>query len=323
MWGRWGNVKKKYSKAKTMLTYRELKEEHGNIADRFAYIDFMLRFTGVVKRADIGDMFNLSDAAASKVLARYGEVCEHNIEYNRSVRANAIVRESFKPLIDFDAETALGMLAHGFNKNKLSQPVKTSIPFEKIGRLPNKLSVDFIAKITRAITGKYAISCEYRSENSNNHERRTIIPLAIMHDGVNWMFRGYHREADGSVFFKNFHFSRAKEVDELFEVNEYKAKSYETLQSDKEWNLILPLQLRIHPDRDATLQQRIRTDFGMTEGQDELTTSVRCAFMWIIEKEWFIDVRSAEEKKASTNQRFYKFELINSEMLKLLKETNV
>ena len=94
-------------------------------------------------------------------------------------------------------------------------------------------------------------------------------------------------------------------------------KSYETLQSDKEWNLILPLQLRIHPDRDATLQQRIRTDFGMTEGQDELTTSVRCAFMRIIEKEWFIDVRSAEEKKASTNQRFYKFELINSNSIEL------
>ncbi|MBF4360283.1 transcriptional regulator, partial [Vibrio anguillarum] len=128
-----------------------------------------------------------SDAAASKVLADYSSVCEKNIEYNRSVRANAIVRDTYEPLIDFDAETALGMLAHGFNKNKLSQPTKTTIPFEKIGRVPNRLSTKFIARITRAINGKYAISCKYRSENSGNHDRRTIIPLAMMHEGVNWM----------------------------------------------------------------------------------------------------------------------------------------
>ncbi|MBF4427998.1 transcriptional regulator, partial [Vibrio anguillarum] len=86
-----------------MLTYKELKEKHTNNADRLAYIDFMLRFTGIVKRSDIGEMFNLSDAAASKVLADYSSVCEKNIEYNRSVRANAIVRDTYEPLIDFDA----------------------------------------------------------------------------------------------------------------------------------------------------------------------------------------------------------------------------
>ncbi|MBF4286112.1 transcriptional regulator, partial [Vibrio anguillarum] len=90
-------------------------------------------------------------------------------------------------------------LAHGFNKNKLSQPTKTTIPFEKIGRVPNRLSTKFIARITRAINGKYAISCKYRSENSGNHDRRTIIPLAMMHDGVNWMFRGYHRDDKSKV----------------------------------------------------------------------------------------------------------------------------
>lgn len=306
-----------------MLTYKELKEKHTNNADRLAYIDFMLRFTGIVKRSDIGEMFNLSDAAASKVLADYSSVCDKNIEYNRSVRANAIVRNTYEPLINLDAETALGMLANGFNKNKLSQPAKATIPFEKIGRVPNKLSTKFIARITRAINGKYAISCEYRSENSDNHDRRTIIPLAMMHDGVNWMFRGYHRDDESNVFFKNFHFSRAQEVIEHFDDKEYKALPHESLESDKEWNLVLPLQLRIHPDRDEDQKRRIRTDFGIPEGKDDLTTSVRCAFLWIMEKEWFIDSRNNEQKLDTKTSRFYKFELLNAEMLKLVKASNL
>ncbi len=306
-----------------MLTYKDLKEQYTNTADRLAYIDFMLRFTGIVKRSDIGEMFNLSDAAASKVLADYSNICKRNIVYNRSVRANAIVRDSYEPLIDFDAETALGMLANGFNKNKLSLPAKTIIPFEKIGKVTNNLSTNFIGKITRAIKGKYAISCEYRSENSDNHHRRTIIPLAMMHDGVNWMFRGYHRDDENKVFFKNFHFSRAFDVVEHFGEKTYKALSHETLDFDKEWNLILPLQLQLHTDRSESQKARIRTDFGIPENKNEMTTSVRCAFQWIIEKEWFIDSRNGDEKLEDKTPRFYKFKLLNAEMLKLLKSSNI
>ncbi|NOH73341.1 transcriptional regulator [Vibrio pectenicida] len=306
-----------------MYTYKELKEEHTNNADRLAYIDFMLRFTGIVKRSDIGGMFNLSDAAASKVLADYSRVWGSNIEYNRSLRANAIVRNNYNPVIELDAETSLGMLAHGFNKNKLHQVAKTTIPFEKIGRVSNELSVEFIASITRAINGKYAISCEYLSENSNNHSRRIIIPLAIMHDGVNWMFRGYHRDGNNKVFFKNFHFSRALDVVEHFEGREYKALPHETLESDKEWNLVLPLQLRIHPDRDESQKRRIRIDFGIPDNKDTLTTSVRCAFLWIMEREWFIDSKNDEENSDTKRSKFFQFELLNAEMLKLVKDSNL
>nr|MBF4338622.1 transcriptional regulator [Vibrio anguillarum] len=54
-----------------------------------------------------------------------------------------------------------------------------------------------------------------------------------------------------------------------------------------------------------------------------LTTSVRCAFLWIMEKEWFIDNRTDEEKSETKTSRFYKFELLNAEMLKLVKASNL
>ncbi|MDO6775122.1 WYL domain-containing protein [Shewanella sp. 3_MG-2023] len=303
-----------------MITFETLKNTYPKIADRLAFIDFMLRFTGVVKRSDISEIFNLSDAASSKIIAKYSELKPGNIEYNRTVRANAIVRGSFQSLLDLDSETALGMLANGFNKNKLSNPARTAIPFAKIGRVPNNLSADSVAMITRAINGGYAISCCYISENSENHDRREIVPLGIMHDGSQWMFRGYHRNDSRNIFYKNFHFSRVREIVECSQDNKYKAKPEETLEADKRWNLILPLQLKIHPDRTPEDADRIRNDFGIAETTDELTIEVRCAIMWIVEKQWFIEKKVNSDKK---NKQFFKFKLINAEMLKLIMETNL
>ena len=307
-----------------MYTYESLKNSHPKSADRLSFIDFMLQFTGIIRRADISDMFNLSDAASSKILSEYSELCPINIEYNRTVRANAIIRNSYQSLLEFDAETALGMLANGFNKNKLSSPVKTTIPFEKIGQITNNLETESIAKITRAINGKYAITCCYRSENSDNHDIRTIVPLAIMHDGTSWMFRGFHRDSPNGIKYKTFHFSRAKNVEEHFEGKLYKASSEETLDTDKEWNLILPLQLKIHKDRTEKEAVRIRTDFGIEEGSNDLTLSIRATFLWFIEKKWFIEKNiNKQDPQEKKNNRFYKFELINAEMIELVKDSNL
>jgi len=243
------------------------------------------------------------------------------MEYNRTLRANALKRESYTPLLDFDAETTLGMLANGFNKNKLSEPVKTIVPFEKIGKIPNQLSIECIAKITRAISCGHSIRCCYYSENSSNHDERTIVPLAIMYDGVNWMFRGYHRHDEKSVFFKNFHFSRAKNVVELFEDKNVKKQPTESLEQDKRWNLIVPLQLKLHNTLNDAQKNRVRTDFGMNQDTDEITISVRSAYLWILEKKWFID--RTPQNSDTDKQRFYKFKLINSDMIRLLEQQNL
>lgn len=49
-----------------MYSYKDLVEKDKNNADRLIFIDFMLRFTGTIKRVDITELFNLSDPAASK-----------------------------------------------------------------------------------------------------------------------------------------------------------------------------------------------------------------------------------------------------------------
>jgi hypothetical protein len=289
---------------------------NGAISERLAYVDFKLRFTGHVSRADLGETFGIAEAAASRVLKEYGEIKPNN----KTQKANTIIRENFSPLISIDGGTALGMLANGFNKNKLTN--NTVIPYEKIGSIPHQLNTSDVAMITRAIAGGYAITCKYFSENSANHGERILLPLAIMYDGTQWMYRGCDRVGTGSIEFKNFHFSRTTEIKEQFQAKEFKKLECEELINDKAWNLRLPLVLKLHESLDEKEQSKIRRDFGISEGSDELVTSERQALIWIVKKKWYIDDRSPERKVLDNNmkiKRFYKFELANKEMIETLQ----
>lgn len=310
-----------------MQNYLDIKnDENSSLAERLAYIDFKLQFTGFVKRSEIGEMFNVADAAASKALGEYSKRFKGNIEYDPSLKVNVISKKTFSSMLQFDAEVALGMLANGFNKNKLLSPSSNLIAYEKIDRIPNKLSVDCVAKITRAISGGYCIECKYISENSSNHGTRVIAPLAIMHDGTTWMFRGYYRDDPEKVFFKNFHFSRIRDVVELNESKEGAIKSHEALSEDKAWKLKIPLELSLHTTLDDKTKKQVRLDFGMSDDANEIMIPVSCSNLWILTRKWFIDDRSEEEKAKEEEDKtrkpkFYKFALLNRETVEYLKSS--
>ncbi|MGR5048844.1 WYL domain-containing protein [Photobacterium damselae] len=284
---------------------------------RLAYIDFKLYFTGRVTRSDLKDAFGIAEAAASRVLTEYSKRRPNN----KTQKTNTIIRDTFEPLIDIDGELALGMLANGFNSNKIFGV--TELSYEKIGKIPNQLNTSEVAMITRAIAGNYAISCKYLSENSTNHERRTLIPLAIMYDGTSWMFRAFDRSEPETNKFKNFHFARVRNVDEEHEIKESRQHDHEALTQDKLWNLRLPLILKLHPSLSEKDKRKVRTDFGMANDKEELIVTERAAFRWIVEKKWYIDARSNEMKLEDDNRgfnRFYKFELSNLEMVEQMEK---
>ncbi|MCG9607970.1 WYL domain-containing protein [Vibrio chagasii] len=305
-----------------MTTFEELVQKKGSQADRLAFIDFKLRYTGIIKRSDIGEMFNIGNAAASKAISDYSEERPHNFQYDTKTKLNTIKRESYKPLLNIDADTALGMLANGFNKNKLYSEPKTIITFDKIGKIPNQLDVECISRVARAIDGGYAITCgSYLSENSDNREARTLLPLAVIYDGNNWMFRAYDRTCTHKTYFKTFHFSRFKNIVEHFDKPEFKQKIEESLDKDLSWNTQIPLELELHPNLNDKEKSRARTDFGLEENTDRITIPTRHAFMWILERKWFIDKRTLEEINLEGQQEgtsvqpknkcFFKFRLTN------------
>lgn len=285
-----------------------------DFSDRLAFVDFKLRFTGFISRLDLKEAFGIAEAAASRVLTEYNEKKPHN----KTPKTNIIIRDTFSPLIDIDGETALGMLANGFNKNKLTKD--NLITYEKIGLIPNQLKIEEVAKITRAINGGYAITCKYLSHNSKNHQRRTLLPLAIMHDGTQWMFRAFYR---GENTFKIYNFSRATEVIEKYEDKEFKRQPKEELTQDEKWNLRLPLILKPHSDLGDEDRSEIKIDFGISNETNELVITVREPFLWLLKQKWYIDDRSKEIKKRDQENnisKYYKFEIVNKEMLDKLSK---
>ncbi len=294
----------------------ELINQDVVISERLAYVDFKLRFTGHISRADLKNTFGIAEAAASRVLTEYSK----KRGKNKTQKANTILRNDFEPLISINAEIALGMLANGFNGNKLYG--KTELAYEKIGTVSNYLEIEDVAKITRAIAGGYAINCNYMSENSKKHGVRTLVPHAIMYDGTSWMFRAYDRSEDKDNKFKNFNFRRALSVEEGYLDKDLRQREFETASSDKHWNLRVPMMLKLVDSLSDDKKKQIRVDFGMDPNANDLLMTERAAFRWILQKKWYIDARSETQKNEDKNaciNRFYKFELNNLDMIKQLE----
>lgn len=292
---------------------RMLHEDHST-AVRLAYIDFRLRFTGVVNRSDLRETFGLAEAAASKVLSVYKSRCPENMFYNRAVRANTILIESYRPLFSINAITALEMLASGFDKSRLiNSPV---LPFSRIGHISDLLDSENVAKITRAMNGGYAIKCNYLSGHRHTVSERTLLPVALMYDGRFWNFRAYDRnQVDENAGFKNFSFARAVMVEELFDAK-HQRLNHEELTFDHTWNNYIPLVLQLHENLSDEERSKIRRDFGMKDAQNELVVTQRESELWILFKQWFID--TSDVTLDLKNDRFYKFRLINKDTVDAL-----
>lgn len=292
------------------FTYDELIEKYNvQRAERFAYIDFVLRFLGGIKRSDLLKFFGIGDAAASKEISEYKKLRSSNVDYDRVLRKNVILRDTFRPLIDLDAETALGMLANGFNKNKLYD--RPMLPYQRIGATPHYLNTELVSMITRAINSKTAIKCNYVSGNSNNRGERTLLPTAFFYDGQSWMFRAFHRDSTtGKGHFKCFEFSRLLNVTEC--PNDA-ANFSETLPQDADWHLVAPLQLTLHPSLSPYKKATLIQEFGLDEDQHEFVITEKAVLVYYLKKHWKIDVNDSPNSEGS-----YNFHLKNGDTLKHL-----
>ncbi|MCG9727449.1 MULTISPECIES: WYL domain-containing protein [Vibrio] len=271
-----------------------------NIAERMAYIDFKLRFTGSINRSDLHHMFGLAEASASKMMARYSLLRERNMRYNPKLRFNEIIRDEFKPLLNLDAETALGMLANGFNRNKLYDTPE--LGYVRVGNISSNLKVTNVEKITRAIASGHAVECTYLSSSSENHGRRLLFPLNLLFDGRNWIFRAFQRNENGEGVFRNFNFSRACDVSEC--LNE-KRQTSEELSSDKEWTTQVPLMLVPHGRLSASKKETLIVDYGLED--EKLIITERAALHWFLFNLWSIDTRDEAEYQKELEQ--YEYEL--------------
>ncbi len=292
----------------TSLTFEKLIEECGNIqkAERLAYIDFMLTYIGAINRSDLKDFFGIAEAAASKIISEYKSLRPCNVEYNRVLRANSLLRNTFKPLLVIESEIALGMLANGFNKNKLTE--SRLINYKRVGNSVTKVSSADVSKVTRAIHGQYAIECVYASANSDNHETRTLFPSAIFNDGISWRFRAYDKnKTSNKSGYKCFNFSR---LDLVIEKTQNLPKVTESHAKDKDWHQVVPVHLSLHPNLNKNQKFALRKDFGLSDDKSDFIQTEKAALVYFLLETWKVDTSKEPCKQAAFN-----FYLENSDYL--------
>lgn len=292
------------------MDYLSFEMEHGvQKAERMAFIDFQLRFTGTIKRSDITEQFGVADSAASKEIAEYKSIAPGNVEYDRALRSNAII-DTYQPLLKISAEQGLGMLANGFNKNLLVE--RPIAPYQRVGVFPKQLNVELVTAVTRALSNSVGLSCKYLTANSENYGERLMFPTAIFYDGKTWMFRAYHREEE---IYKNFNFARILEASVLPQTQ---AKERETIEADADWNTKIPLLLRLHPSLSELDALVVRRDFGLESDKSEFTFFERVALVYYLIDNWNVDVSHKPSKK---NEAGFKFHFPMREILEHFPST--
>lgn len=286
------------------MEYLKFETERGvQKAERILFIDFKLRFTGTIKRNDITEQFGVMDAAASKEISEYKSLVSGNVDYDRKLRANAIMG-SYRPMFNISAEQGLGMLANGFNKNLLFE--KPMAPYHRVGVFPKQLDVDLVSKVTRALSYRVGLQCKYLTTNSDNFGNRLLFPTAIFYDGKTWMFRAFH---DESEMYKNFNFARLVEASVLTDSS---APEYATIEADGDWNTKIPLMLKLHPYLSKQEELVVRKDFGLNENENEFTFFEKASLVYYLIDNWNVDV---SKKPVKAESKGYKFQLSMPDML--------
>ncbi len=140
-----------------LTSFNDILKEDQTLAIRLAFIDFKVFYTGMLSRIDIMNEFDVSEITASRVISQYREFRRGNISYDNKSKRFELKKDTYEPLVKFNAKDALRMLSEGFDKNYLIRG-RGFIPYEPIGFIQPPLENSFVSIITRAIAAGKKLS---------------------------------------------------------------------------------------------------------------------------------------------------------------------
>jgi len=242
--------------------------------DRLAFIELRLRFIGDIRRQHLSERFGIQSAAATRDLTLYKELASENIEYDTREK-NYILAKHFTPLFAYPPERILAWLTQGFGDGEPSDWA-TGVT----NALPTRLTqpnLDVLAATTRAIHQRRPLKIVYQSLNGSSE--RTIIPFALLDNGLRWHVRGYDRKSNE---FRDFVITRIQDPQVL--VNQ-DVLAHERSNEDTQWTRIVELELVPHPDQPRP--EVTEMDYAMVNGV--LKVKLRAATAGYILRQWSVD----------------------------------
>lgn len=252
-----------------------LKDLSQTQRERLAYIEFRLYFLGDVGRADLKKRFGVAPAVATRDFALYKSLFADNITFD-NVSKTYVLGERFAPGFSHVEDRVLTALSEGFGDG-VSPVVGPLIPCE-IPVALNRLQIDVLAPVTRAIHLGKAVRLNYVSHTSGATTRE-IVPFALATDGLRWHVRAFCRRHQE---FRDFVISRMEDTQVIMDGH---IEKHETAAADIQWNRVVELDLVPHPDR--KYPEITGKDFGMTDGV--LHLELRAAMAGYVLRQWHVD----------------------------------
>ncbi|WP_100643948.1 WYL domain-containing protein [Alteromonas facilis] len=242
--------------------------------ERLAFIDFSLQYFGQVARTDLIQRFQTGLAASTRDFSLYKSLAPDNLRlvhqdkhYHRCA--------GFVPVFNHDPEIVLQNLSRGFGDG-MSSPVQPSAQCFDAVRLVHP-NASIIAALMRAIHQQKAISCDYVSASSGEHERE-LVPHALVNNGHRWHVRAYDRTHRTFRDYVCTRFTRVAILDEAL-------TDAERSTSDTQFNTTVKLILVPHPS--LKYPQAVELDFDMQDGRYEL--HVKAALAAYVLRQWQVD----------------------------------
>lgn len=246
--------------------------------ERLSYIEFRLYFLGTVGRQDLMDRFGVAPAAATRDFAEYKRLAPNNICFDNTSKLY-VVSSEFTPLFEHVTERVLTALTQGFGDG-INPVAGAIVPCEGPPTL-NRLKVEVLAAVSRAIYTKKAVQISYFS-GSSGASVREIVPFALASDGLRWHTRAFDRKSNE---FRDFVLSR---MDEAVILEQNLPELHELPNQDIQWNRILELDLVPHPGRKSP--ELVKRDYAMVDGVFRL--KIRAAMAGYVLRQWHVDCSS-------------------------------
>jgi len=258
--------------------------------ERLAFIEFRLWFLGTITRKEVMDRFGLASAAGTRDLVLYRELAPDNVKYEGKMYH---YEENFQPLFEHQAERVLSALCSGFGDGE--RGAGASLLAHDIPKRLNQPALPDLARLTRAIRGKYPLRLTYHSMKTGPSPRE-IVPLALVDSGLRWHVRAYDRSKRE---FRDLVLTRMEDITDIHpDDKNYVLEAHEQLHADEQWQSIVHIELQAHPSHPHPTS--IMRDYGMQDGK--LEVKLRAAIAGYVLRQWQVDC-SPDGKLESRNFR--------------------
>ena len=220
-------------------------------AERLAFIDEELFWSGEITRRAIEETFGVSEETAKADLRAYRRRVMPSLKPDQRDNIYRVPIDFAPQLSSPNPEAYLDRLAR---RGAVALPIATVPDVER-----RPIDRTILQSIVRAIREVSEIDVFYRSPRAETATRYRIFPHALLHDGFRWSVRCYVRR-EGQGHWGEMVLDRIEEV-----MVPSSPADPALIGGDKEWQAMVELELVPNPALDSAAASLIQEQYGIRE----------------------------------------------------------